>query len=477
MDSSRRVFLSTGAAAVSSLIPMPLSQCLGTTAGAITPEQFGARGDGISDDTAALARLSQFVNSRGGGEVVFRRATYLVGRQTSSRGRLETYGFDPAAVMEFVGCRFPLTIRGNGARVRCASGLKYGTFDPVTGLPTQRVLPNYDWREIASPYRWMVKVENCSGPVEIVDLELDGNLGGLEVGGPWGDVGRQLPASGLGLYNNSGPERVANLHTHHHALDGIIIDGLDRTRSARSLLAGVRSEYNGRQGCSIVGGNRYDFRNCHFNHTGRAGLASPPSAGVDIEAEGKRVRDLTFVNCEFVDNQGVGLLADQGDSEQASFSGCTFVGAFSWSAWPMKPRFQFNGCRFVGPITNCFGDPRAPVRATRFLECSFVDDRSLSPSGEVFLGQNPSGPIADLPHQPNVTFSQCMFQLTGRHVLPWTTNVVTFADCTMSQRSTATSYPRGTYVGRNRIAGNVDLYSAINRGHLSVNGVDIPRSG
>ena len=40
----------------------------------------------------------------------------------------------------------------------------------------------------------------------------------------------------------------------------------------------------------------------------------------------------------------------------------------------------------------------------------------------------------------------------------------------MSQRAPAKSYPRGTFVGRNSISGNVDLYGAVIRGELLVNG-------
>ena len=35
--------------------------------------------------------------------------------------------------MEFSGCTRPLRILGNGAIIRCAAGLRYGTFNPRTG--------------------------------------------------------------------------------------------------------------------------------------------------------------------------------------------------------------------------------------------------------------------------------------------------------------------------------------------------------
>jgi hypothetical protein len=101
--------------------------------------------------------------------------------------------------MEFVGLAWPLTIRGNGAVLRCARGLRYGTINPVTGARTTPPMPHTAPGELSTPYRWMILVKDCSGAVDISDLELDGNIGAQSIGGNWGDTGWQIPASGLGL--------------------------------------------------------------------------------------------------------------------------------------------------------------------------------------------------------------------------------------------------------------------------------------
>lgn len=75
---SRREWL-WGATALALLTQSDRSAAAGP---AVTPEQFGAAGDGRTNDTLAFAAMSAFVNRNGGGEIVLRPTTYLVGRQT-----------------------------------------------------------------------------------------------------------------------------------------------------------------------------------------------------------------------------------------------------------------------------------------------------------------------------------------------------------------------------------------------------------
>jgi len=471
MTGARRSFLlGSAASAMGAAIPdIVLAMLQRGGERMFTPEMFGARGDGRTNDSAAMARLSEAVSANGGGTVVFRRATYLVGAQSASGPRERNYAFEPARLLEFTGCRRPLVIRGSGARIRCADGLRYGVFDE-RGNPMRRPMP-YLGPGIATPYRYMIRIADCTGPIEIADLELDGNVGGLRIGGQYGDTGWQIPATGLALVNNRGAELVRNVHTHHHGQDGLLIDGVEQPAARR--LADVRAEHNGRQGCSLVGGRGYAFERCRFSHTGRAGLASAPGAGVDIEAEGgKRNRDHSFTDCAFVDNVGSGLVADSGPSEGATFRGCTFVGTTNWSAWPNKPRFQFHDCRFVGALVRAYGDAD-PARAAQFHGCTFSDDRRLSPNGRVYPGENPDAPIADLSDARNVLFDRCRF-LATTGALPWSVGAI-YADCVMEQSSNKPSYPRGRFVGRNTINGRVDLYSSTIVGDLFVNGRRIAR--
>lgn len=462
MNIGRRGFLG-GAAALLSCRASPQSALQDD---ALRPEDFGARGDGITNDTTPFAAMSAEIARRGGGTVVLRRTTYLVGSQSpSSNGE---WSFMPSAIMSFRGLRGPLTMVGNGARLRCAPGLRFGAFDRQTGGAVNRSLPNLNAADRASPYVAMIYASNCEGPIEISDLELDGGLDRLRIGGPYGDTGRQIPGTGLFLQDNCGSEEVRNLHTHHHPLDGVMIDGADE-RGARSRFQGVTSEHNGRQGMSLVGGRGYDFIGCAFNRSGRSAISSAPGAGVDIEAEGGKLnRDFNFVDCEFSGNTGPGMIADSGDSADARFSRCRFTGSRAWSAWPNKPGLRFDDCIFVGALVRAFADPD-PERAAQFYGCTFLDAPSASADHAVYLGGDSFGPIANLNVATNVLFDRCSFQLTAEGQLPWSLEAL-YLGCTMRQRSPRPAYPRGTYLGRTVIEGNVALAGSNVRGEVILNG-------
>jgi hypothetical protein len=431
-----------------------------------TPERFGAKGDGRTDDSAAFARLSDAINAAGGGTIVLRRAIYVVGTQKRGPdGR-----FVEARLMHFDGCTRPVVIRGNGATLRCAAGQRYGVFLP-DGSAKADITPK-GTEGMTRPYAAMIEARFCSGGVTIENIELDGNSGALVLGGKRGDKGYQIGCAGVVLRNNSGPERLTNVHAHHQPHDGFYVDGpRDPTRGVMRLFSNIRADANGRQGMSLVGGHGYRIERSSFTRTGRGAVASAPGAGVDIEAQRKKpIRDIAFVGCRFADNRGCGMVADSGDSADVSFTDCTFIGTDNWSAWPHKPGFRFDRCTFAGSLVHAFADPD-PKRATRFTDCLFTDDPALSPTGRLRLRKNLS---ADLSHADNVLFDRCRFVMKGEGILPFSDGPI-YRDCTMSQRATRRAMTRGTYEGRNVIQGPVDLGMSAILGTTILNGVAVPR--
>jgi hypothetical protein len=457
----RRMFLATGAAAAS--MPSPLLAALPV----LRPEDFGARGDGTTNDTRAFAALGAAVNRQGGGTISLRAGrTYIVGGQVRGPGR---FGWNPEPILELRNLGAPLAIIGNGARLRCQSGLRFGTFDPGSDRRVDHPMPNLSRADVASPYRAMISIENCRASIEVRDVELDGNLAQLRIGGRYGDKGWQVPGSGLVLVGNTGAELVEGVYSHHHPLDGMTITS-DAGRPNRSRVIHLASRYNGRQGLSITGGRGYDFADCEFSHTGRSAVTSPPGAGVDIEAERPPIRDLSFTRCKFIDNVGAGLVADSGDSADARFSECLFVGTTNWSAWPRKPGLTFDRCTFVGSVVHAYPDADA-ARAARFTACTFTDDPKMSPTGKVYLGP---GSIVNLGASDNVMFDGCTFRLVADGTLPWSWRAI-YRNCRMTQRSPKKAMTKGKYLGSTTIDGPVDLYGSMIDGVLVVNGRTIKR--
>ena len=417
-------------------------------------------------NTAAFAAASAALNRAGGGTLLVPPGVYRVGAQR--RGR--TGPLVPADIIRVEGCAEPVAVLGRGATLRAADGLRYGAFDPRSGAAHRSRMPFTDPAyRVDAPT--MIVVRGCTGSVAIDGFDLDGNAGAYALGGEWGDTGRQVRGDGIVCDANRGRVAISNVRSRDHGRDGImLIHGGLTERSPRYpvTLADIVCDRNGRQGLSWVGGTQLAATRCRFTRTGRGRLGSAPGAGLDIEAEGSVCRNGRFTQCEFVDNAGVGMVADSGDSADMLFDRCKFVGTTTWSAWPKKPGFVFRDCLFVGSIVNVHGDAD-PRRATQFIGCRFIGDPKLSPTGKVYGGY-----LGDLgAGAANVLMKDCDLRAVAPDIaLLWSPGGMQFEDCRFSQAGRGQSYPRGTFTGVNRIdsAGPVGLEGSRFLGRVTLNG-------
>lgn len=338
---------------------------------------FGAKGDGVTNDTSAFQRAAAAINAAMGGTLLIPSGTYVVGRQGPLAGRSgRGFSYPVEEILYIHGCRNPVEIRGDGATLKAQAGLRFGSFDPLTGEPHHPPsLPFVDFDYRADAYRGMVRSEGNSA-LRVRGLELDGNIDGLRVGGHWGgDAGWQCSASGINSYATRHLE-VEDVSTHHHGLDGLTLGHKGLTVGSAETpveLTNVSCEHNARQGLSYVGGIGLSANDCCFSHTGKARLASPPAAGVDVEPEESVVRRARFRDCEFVNNTGSGFIADGGDSADIELRDCLIRGSKAGPAvWPRRPAIRFEGCKIYGWVVNAYGSPDMR-QATRFVRCEFED--------------------------------------------------------------------------------------------------------
>ncbi|GAB3870772.1 hypothetical protein GCM10028824_19800 [Hymenobacter segetis] len=380
---------------------------------------FGAVGDGKTNDQAAFERAAEFFNQRaktpaGAGAAVLRipKGVYLVGRQDANNQGVN--------VLQLNGCR-NLTVTGDDSattEIRYASGMRYGSFDPATKRPFES--PNAyftDWKYAFSGGTCFV-LQGCDN-VQVNNLAFNGSSAQLEVGGHWGDTGIQLQFDGI-FIENSRRISMRRLALHHFGRDGIqvlnhLAKSLDDPNREEILLENSTCNYNGRQGLSLTGVNGFRAVNCNFSHTGRIvpastgkALFSNPGAGIDLEPQDGYVTNVSLEKCRFVDNAGQAIVSDWVDESHPSgtrnivISGSLLWSTTNWSAWVTQAGFLFKDCRIYGAFVH--GCHAATAQeATRFVGCTFED--------RPYHGQPAYGPFTmhSDSHATRMSFTNCRF--------------------------------------------------------------------
>jgi len=373
---------------------------------------FGADPTGATNSTDAFLAASAYINAQDGGKLVIPEGTYIVGKQTFAGATGQGYAYRGSDAIVIQNCTNPVVIEFQGAKLKLADGLKFGSFNPVTGAAYYPPsLPFVDYNYQASLGQMLLLYNNSNVSV-VGSAELDGNNLNVTLGGQWGDTGYQITAYGIWAYNNN-LCHIENVYSHHHSLDGMAsgYNGLTNDSSEHYPFTVINSTFtnNARQGWSVTGGKGVTAINCKFNNTGKnIPFSSSPGAGCDLEAEGSFIRDVLFLNCEFSNNTGVGLVADSGNTASVTFIRSKFVGTTNAPIWPRKPRVAFYDCLIVGTAFNAFASATNPDDATKFFNCKFSDQTIYSPTGVVYN----AGYLADFEAGANVLLDNCNFTST-----------------------------------------------------------------
>jgi hypothetical protein len=407
-------------------------------------KSFGAKGDGKTNDQAAFQKAADYFNKRGGnGKLIISKGTYIVGKQSFTGGQPNKYAYTGEDVLRLTNIR-NFTIKGSkGAILKYINNMRIGTFSPKTGEAYDHGnTPFTDPTYAAVPGYCIVIVNGRN--IQISNLDLDGNIRNMIPGGIYGDQGRQLQHYGIFIMNSRNI-LIDKINAHHFGLDGIAVSNVKSDTADKIKITNSRFQYNARQGLSWVGGNDLYAKNCKFNHTGKVKFSSPPGAGLDIEAESGPVRNGVFDNCEFIDNNGLGMGADSGDSGDCTFNNCTFWGISYYSIWVRKPGFTFNRCNIYGCAVPVFISPDKK-NATKFYDCHFEDNS--------YNGQLPYGVYLVETNDAKYTgFTNCTF-VSNYKKLCWFSSIYSKEEKYQFDRCSFTinngNLPNGDFVGLTR---------------------------
>jgi hypothetical protein len=334
-------------------------------------KDFGAKGNGKTNDTEAFQKAAAFFNNRGGqGKLLIPKGIYLIGRQVFSKGDKQKNAYAGANILHFKQCK-NLAIEGAaGAELTYTTGMRLGAFDPTSGKVYKHSIANFLDQSFAAIIGYCVFLEQCAD-VTVTNLRLNGNNKTIEFGGSFNDKGIQLQHYGI-FVQNSRRISLNNVYAGYFGLDGISVANKPSKEPDAISLRNCIFEYNSRQGLSWVGGNGLVAINCQFNHSGKSKFVSPPGAGLDLEAEDGAVRNGFFDSCSFINNSGCGIVANSGDVANCQFRNCTVWGTTQWATWITMPGFTFTGCQIYGSIVHGY-NAAADSEATRYIRCHFED--------------------------------------------------------------------------------------------------------
>lgn len=429
--------------------------------GTIHIKDFGAVGNGTTNDTKAFQKASAYLQVNGG-TLIIDPGTYIVGKQKLSGSYQAGSAYFAEPILEFKSATEPIIVTGYNAVLKAADVLKYGFFNPITGQPDSVGKEGNRSSYYATAYMFINAV-GCKS-VTIKGLTLDGNSGNLIIGPAHEDIGIQLMATGIRMYNNKLVD-IEDCYIHHCGLDAIIIawEGLKNTDPIYPhTIKNVIARYNGRQGISWVGGNNLTVINSEFSSTGKAmnnnmPVVSKPSAGIDIEIENSIIRNGNFINCLVSDNAGPSLSSIGHDTYNINFKKCTFIGTTNSAAYPRSQCFSFDSCTFVGKVERILGAVDK-TKATSFKDCLFTMDKKMSPTGKVF------GDHCEFYEAKNVIFDHCEFDADSRALPVFNQQEIVFLNCSFFQDSDTDFNASATFSGNTRFVmkgkGKINLAEA-----------------
>ena len=251
-------------------------------------KDYGANGDGVTDNYNALIKVAKAVNAYGSGTVYFPAGNYYIAQYNTKNNPVADILFSGCSNLSIIGDKAVISVNGNFFR---AADLVVGRLQKST---TEAVIP--------------ISLSKCQN-VTIKGLEINGNNNKMTR-----DLKVTEGSGHLIQLWDCENVNISNVYVHHGQTDGIYIGGVKGCRNVN--ITNSISSNNGRQGMSITNLYTGVFESCQFINTGitdGAYTRHAPSAGVDIEpqviAAGNKMGGIVFSNCTFANNMGAQFMS------------------------------------------------------------------------------------------------------------------------------------------------------------------------
>ncbi len=345
-------------------------------------KEFGAKGDGKTDDHLAFKKASLFFKlRRGNGSLIIPAGVYRVGKQFNNEEKklfndAFLYGETALEIDSFT--NFKVEGRGR-AIIKCNDGLLIGSFYPKTNKPffhknTSKFYDSIQYIKNRAEPGVVFQIINSKN-IEINNIEINGNADNFIFGGNWGLGDKAYENISYGIYvTNSKKIKFINVYIHHVATDGMYITNLGTPTLTDSIsLLNCTFNHNGRNQLSWTGGKHLKATNCHFDSSGTKKIITNPGAGLDLETEfGPLIEEGEFINCTFNYNQGAGMASGTLGTKNIYFTNCTFINKSLYSVIVDSYRHFFYNCKMYGTVL-CRTIAKDSLWGVTFDKCFFSD--------------------------------------------------------------------------------------------------------
>ncbi len=323
-------------------------------------KDFGAKGDGRTDDHEAFVKACAFFNNRKGhGKLVIPKGIYIVGKQrfTGNDAGKKNISYTGNYVLDLHNCT-GLSIEGKpGAVLKHHDSLRIGTFSPVTGEPFKKKIAdiqvNPEYYLYQSNAGSILFMDRCSN-IKITGLKLNGNIAAFKFGGNWGIGRNAFEMNHYGMHiNDSHDITISNCSIENFACDGIYIANLGQELKTYKInIDHCKVNYCGRNGLSWIGGEDIRVSNSEFSNSGQGLVHESPAAGISIEVENSSFcRKGYFYNCIALNNIGSGFTSGSKSlSSDVLFKKCTAASPAYYTVFVDAAAHRFEECTFYGTV-------------------------------------------------------------------------------------------------------------------------------